>query len=71
MGDRYVKSDDNKKIKFYDSNNLYGHLTSQTLPYDETKFDKIVKLEDLLNTPDDNDIGYFVEADFSDPDSIQ
>ena len=71
MGDKYVKSDDNKKILYIDSNNLYGHLTSHPLPYDETKFDKIVKLEDLINTPDDNDIGFSVEADFSDPDSIQ
>ena len=27
------------------------------LPYDEFHFDKIVKLEAILNTPDDSDIG--------------
>ena len=32
---------------------------SKPLPYDEIKFDKSVELEDILNTPDDNDIGYF------------
>ena len=35
MGDRYVKSDENKKILFIDVTNLYGHSMSQFLPYDE------------------------------------
>ena len=45
-----------------DANNPYGHSMSQPLPYDENKFDKIVKLEDILNTPDDSNIGYFIEV---------
>ena len=32
MGDRYVKSDENKKILFIDATNLYGHSMSQFLP---------------------------------------
>ena len=44
---------------------------SQPLPYDEIKFDRIVKLEEILNTPDDSDIGYFIEADLKYPDNIQ
>ena len=36
---------------------------SESLPYDEIKFDNNVKLEDILSTPDDSDIGYFVEVD--------
>ena len=71
MGDRYVKSNENKKILFIDANNLYGHSMSEPLPYDEIKFDKNVKLEDILNTPDDSDIGYFVEADLIYPDNIK
>ena len=63
MGDRYIKSNDNKKILYKDANNLYGHSMSQYLPYDEIKFDNTVKLEDILNTPDDSDIGYFIEVD--------
>ena len=35
MGDRYVKSDENKKILYIDANNLYGHSMSQPLPVDE------------------------------------
>ena len=44
---------------------------SQPSPYDGIKLDNNVKLEDILNTPDDNDIGYFVEADLIYPDNIK
>ena len=71
MGGRYVKSDDNKKILYIDSKNFYGHSMSQPLPFDETKFDKIITLEDLLNTPDDSDIGYIIEVDSTYPDNIK
>ena len=33
MGDRYVKSDDNKKILYIDANNLYGLAMSEYLPF--------------------------------------
>ena len=71
MGDRYIKSDENKKILYIDANNLYGWAMSQYLPYDDIKFDKKVKLEDILNTPDDSKIGYFVECDLIYPDNIK
>ena len=71
MGDRYIKSDGNKKILYIDANNLYGHSMSQYLPYDEIKFDNTVKLEDILNTPDDSDIGYFIELDLKYPNNIK
>ena len=35
------------------------------------KFDKNVKVEDILNTPDDSDIGYFLEVDLKYPDNIK
>ena len=71
MDNRYVKSDENKKIFNAASNNFYGHSMSQPLPYDEIKFDKNVKLEDIINTPDDSDIGYFIEVDLRYPDNIK
>ena len=40
MGERYVRSDGNKKILYKDANNLYGHSMSQPLPFDENNFDK-------------------------------
>ena len=71
VGDRYVKSDENKKILYADANNLDGHSMSQPLPYDEIKFDKNVKLEDILKSPDDSDLGYFIEVDLKYPDNIK
>ena len=71
MGDRYVISDENKKILYVGAFNLYGHSMSEPLPYDEIKFDNNVKLEDILNTPDNNDIGYFIEFDLKYPDKIK
>ena len=71
MGDRYVRSDKNKKILYIDANNLYGHSMSQYLPYDEIKFNNNIKLEDILNTSDDSDIGYFIEVDLTYPNNIK
>ena len=71
MGDRYIKSDENKKILYIDANNLYGWAMSEYLPYDEIKFDNNIELEDILNTPDDSDIGYFIEVDLRYPDNIK
>ena len=77
MGDRYVKSDENKKILYMDATNLYGHSMSQMLPYDEIEMwhghpDKYWNcLEEILNTPDDSDIGYFLEVDLKYPDNIK
>ena len=71
MGDRYIRSDDNKKVLYFDANNLYGDSMSQPLPYDEIKFDNNIKLEDIINTPDDSDIGYFVEVNLKYPDNMK
>ena len=77
MGDRYVKSDENKKILYIDATNLYGHSMSQMLPYDEIEMwhgdPDLYKnwLEEILNTPDDSDVGYFLEVDLKYPDNIK
>ena len=71
MGDRYVKSDEKKKIIYIDANNLYSQSMSQPLPFDETKFDKNVKLEEISSKPDDNDFGNFTEVDSKCPDNIK
>ena len=44
---------------------------SQHLPYDEIKFERNVKLEDILKTPDDSDIGYFIQVDLTYPENIK
>ena len=71
MGDRYVKADEKKKILYMDATKLYGHSMSQMLPYDELKFEKDISLEEGLNTSDDNEIGYFLEADLKYSDNIK
>ena len=71
MCDRYVISDENKKILYVDAIDLYGHSMSETLPYVEINFDNNVKLEDILNFPDDSDIGYFIEVDLNYSDNIK
>ena len=72
MGDRYVKSDETKKILYMDATNLYGHSTSQPLPYDYGHPDLyMIKLDEILNTSNDSDIGYFAEVDLKYPDNIK
>ena len=77
MGDRYVKSDENKKIMYMDLTNLYGHLMSQFLLYDEIEMWHghpsvyTNNLEEILNTPDSSDISYFIEVDLKHPDKIE
>ena len=77
MGDRYVKSDENRKILYMDATNLYVHSMSQVLPYDGIDMwhgdpDKYWNwLDVILNTPHDNEIGYFIEVDLKYPDNIK
>ena len=65
MDDKKVKSDDNKKILYMDTTKLYGHSMSQPLPFDGTKFEKYVCLNDIINTPDDSDFDFFLEVDLT------
>ena len=77
MGDRYVKSDENKEILYMDATNSYGHSMSQLVPYDEIEMwhghpDLYMnKLEEIINTPDVSDIGFFVEVDIRYPNNIK
>ena len=73
MGDRYVKSEENKKILYMDATILCGHSMSQLLLYDEIEMWHghpdlyMISSEEILNTPDDNEIGYFLEVDLKNP----
>ena len=71
MGKKYEKSDENKKILNIDATNLYGHSMSQMLPHVEIKIEKVICLEEILNSPDNNEIGYFIEVDLKYPDNIK
>ena len=41
----------------------------EPLLYDEIELNKSIHLEDILNTPDGSDIGFFVEIDLRYPDN--
>ena len=71
MGDRHVISDENKKIIYRDASNLYGQSMSEPLPYGEINFGNNVKLEGILSTPDDSDVGHFIENDWNFSDIIK
>ena len=42
----------------------------QHLPYSDIKINNDIKIEDVIKTPDDADIGYMVEVDISFPPQI-
>ena len=61
------KSDEKKKIFCLVATNKSGHSTSQLLPFDESKFERKICLENILNRPDNLGFGYFLELDLSYP----
>ena len=67
MGDGYVKSDDFEKNLYIDATNFYGHSMSQSLPFDEIKFERSTCLEHILNTRDGSDFYFFLEIDLRYP----
>ena len=84
MGPRFIESNENTKLLYIDANNLYGWAMSQYLPtgdfkkiqncheamqYDSALMNEIK--EDILNTPDDNEFGYFIECDLEYPAEIK
>ena len=77
MSDRYIKSDETKKILYADSTNLYDHSMSQPLPHDEIEMwhghpDLYVnKLGEIIITPDDSDVEYFIDFDLGYPNNIK
>ena len=77
MGDCYVKPDENKKILYMAATNFYAHSMIQLLPYADTEMWHghpdlyMSKVEEIFNTTDDSDIGYFIEVDLRYPDNIE
>ena len=78
MGNRHVQSDENKQILYIDANSLYGWAMSQYLPTGEFKklqlpenYSQDHLVEDLLQTPDDNEYGYFIDCDLEYPAEIK
>ena len=62
--DENIESD---YLLYIDANNLYGWAMSQYLPAYAIKLNNNIKLETILNTADNDDIGYIVECDLTFP----
>ena len=77
MGDCYIKSNENKKILYMDATIFHGHSMTQIVPYDEIEMWHghpdlhMIKPEEIINTPGDSDVGYFVEVDLIYPNNIK
>ena len=48
-------------------NNQYGCSMSEFLTHEKLQFDSNIKLDDILNAPDENATGYIVEVDLQFP----
>ena len=59
--DNYDDTKESNYITYLDANNLYGWAMSENLPYDEVKINKDITIDNVLITPDDNEVGYIVE----------
>ena len=70
IGDRFV-IEKIRNILSVDANSLYGHSMTQTLPYDEFKFDRNVKLDNILKIDNDSDFGYLLRVDLKNPDNLK
>ena len=77
-----IQQDENSKLVYIDANNLYGWAMSEYLPtgdfkkvnFSENDDDSVIVdeiKEDIINTPDDNEYGYFIECDSEYPAEIK
>ena len=82
MCDRFVESNENKKILYIDANNLYGWAMSQYLPtgafeklYFPQEYGEATQLEQIVEVlrfiPDNNPYGFFKECDIEYPAEIK
>ena len=68
--DNYDETKPETYLMYWDANNLYGWAMMQLSAYKNSKFSTTIKLEDISNTPDDNQIGYYVECDLEYPEEL-
>jgi hypothetical protein len=63
----YDETQDSNYLIYLDANNLYGWAMSQLLQYDNIKINNNIDIKEVLETADDNDVGYIVECDLTFP----
>ena len=59
MGNRRINKDEGRKLWYIDANNLYRYALVQNLPYKDFR----VTLDDVPDTDDNSDFGYWVICD--------
>ena len=71
---KYLETFDETKpsnyIRYEDANNLYAWAMVQSLPFANLKIDNTIDIKDILNTADNDDVGYIVECDLKSPKEI-
>ncbi|XP_031338205.1 uncharacterized protein LOC116179551 [Photinus pyralis] len=67
MNDDYRPDLESIYLMYFDINSLYGATMCEALPYGEFSFVDDFESLDILNHPDDADIGYIVDCDFDYP----
>ncbi|KAK5641924.1 hypothetical protein RI129_010471 [Pyrocoelia pectoralis] len=70
MEDRYDPNVASTYLMYFDVNSLYGVTMCEPLPYGDFSFVNDFENLDLLNHPDDADIGYIVECDLDYPQEL-
>lgn len=55
---------------FYDVTSLYAGTMQQTLPLDNYQWNETVTLQEILDTSDNSEVGFFVEVDITYPPSL-
>ena len=68
--ENYDPNKESNYIMYLDANNLYGWAMSQFLPYDDVKINTEITIDEILNTPDENETGYVIECDSHFPKEI-
>ena len=64
----YKEKEQSKQIIYLDANNLYGYAICQYLPYKSFEWNNYNwTIEDILNIPSDNNIGYLFNVDLEYP----
>lgn len=66
----YENSEESNYLMYFDVNNLYGWAMTQYLPHSNFEWTTINNIEAVIDTSDDSEFGYLIEADFEYPPEI-
>ncbi|KAK5648872.1 hypothetical protein RI129_003764 [Pyrocoelia pectoralis] len=70
MKEKYNPNLETNYLMYLDLNSLYGAAMCNFLPYGEFSFVDDIENIDILNHPDDSDVGYILECDFDYPNEL-